>query len=86
MKSSGNLGKIIKIQGCFALLDIRTCYYINEYRENIGCCQRWEVIESGEVGQKVQTISYKLNRSWGCTTCTVIHSMVTIANNTVLYI
>ena len=44
------------------------------------------MIESGEVGQKVQTISYKLNRSWGCTTCTVIHSMVTIANNTVLHI
>ena len=44
------------------------------------------MIELGEGGQKLQTFSYKLNRSSGRTTCMVIYSMVTIANNTVLYI
>ena len=35
----------------------------------------------GEGSQKVQTSSYKVNKSWD-----VIYSMVTIVNNTVLYI
>ena len=39
-------------------------------------CGKW-----GDVGQKMQTSSYKLNKFWGCN---VQH--VTIVNNTILYI
>ena len=38
----------------------------------------WEVGEMGEGGQKVQTSSYKINKSWDVT-----YSMATIGNNTV---
>lgn len=41
----------------------------------------WGVDEMGEGGQKVQTPSYKTDKSWD-----VMHSMVTVVNNTVLYI
>ena len=41
--------------------------------EQNGSCQRWwvggccrEVGEMGAGGQKVQTSSYKINKSWGC--------------------
>ena len=34
----------------------------------------------GEGGQKVQTSSYKISKSWD-----VIYSMVTTANNAILY-
>ena len=38
---------------------------IHRYREQIGSCQRngYVVEEMGEVGQKVQTSSYKINKS-----------------------
>ena len=38
--------------------------------------------EMSERNQKVQTFSYKINKSWGYN----IESMATIVNNTVLYI
>ena len=36
------------------------------YREQIGGCQRQELGEMGEDGQKVQTFSYKITNFWGC--------------------
>ena len=42
---------------------------IHRYREQIGGCQRqrWGAVgEMGEHGQRVQTPSYKINKSWGC--------------------
>ena len=36
--------------------------------------------EMGEGGQKVQTSIYKMSRSWG-----IVHSIVTVVNNTLLY-
>ena len=44
------------------------------------------MIELGEGGQKLQTFSYKLNRSSGRTTCMVIYSMVTIAKIHIVYL
>ena len=35
----------------------------------------------GEEGQKVQTSSYKVNKSWGC-----MDSVVTTVNNTALHV
>ena len=45
----------------------------NKLIEQIGGCQRWEVGEMGEEGQR-----YKL-KSWGC----VMYSMVTTVNSTI---
>ena len=44
------------------------------YREHIGGCQRrgrgklclWRVCKIGEGGQNVQTLIYKVNKSWEC--------------------
>ena len=38
------------------------------YREQTGGCDRqgWRVGEMGKGGQKVQTSSYKISKSWGC--------------------
>lgn len=36
--------------------------------------------EMGEVGQKIKTSDYKINKSWD-----VIYNIVTVVNNTVLY-
>ena len=41
----------------------------------------WGVGEMGEGGQKVQTSSYRINKSWN-----VMCSVVTVVNNTVLYV
>ena len=43
--------------------------------------REWALGEMGERGQKVQTWSYKISKSWG-----VRNSMVTIVNNTALHI
>lgn len=55
------------------------------YRGQIGGCQRW-VMGVGEMskkgGQKVQTSSYKIHKSWGCN----VQHVVTLVNNTVSYI
>ena len=48
--------------------------------EQIGGCQRWPMGEMGKDSQKVQTSSYKINSR------DVMFSVVTIVNNTVLYI
>ena len=46
--------------------------------------QSWERVgETGEIGQKVQTSSYKIYKPWGCN-CS--HSMVTTVKNILLYI
>ena len=37
----------------------------HRYIEQTGGCQRREVGEKAESGQKVQTSSYKINKSWG---------------------
>ena len=53
------------------------------HREQIGSWQRhgdW-VGEKSEGSQKVQTSNYKVNKFWD-----VMYSIVTIANNTVLYV
>ena len=52
-------------------------------REKISSCQRWEsrVGKMDEGDQKVQTSSYKINKSW---VCNLEH--VTVINSTVLYI
>ena len=52
------------------------------YKEQVGKCQKWgeRVGKMGKGGQKVQTSSYKRNKSWD-----VMYSMVTIVN-TVLHI
>ena len=53
----------------------------HRYREQTRGCQRrvWGVIERGEGGSKVQTSSYKINKSWD-----VMYSLVTVVNNTAL--
>ena len=53
-----------------------------KYREKIGGCQRQRVKseQNGWRGRKIQTSSYKINRSWG-----VMCSIVAVVNNTVLY-
>ena len=38
--------------------------------------------ETGEGDQKIQILSYKISKSWGCD---VIYSVVTTVNNTVLH-
>ena len=43
----------------------------------------WGVSEMGEGSQKVQTSSYKINKSWRRN---ITYSLGTIVNNTVLYI
>ena len=54
------------------LVDTET-HWTRRYREKITHCQRWEVEVEGwrvgkicEGGQKVQTSSYNINKSWGC--------------------
>ena len=49
-------------------------------QKQTGGCLRWEVGEMGEESQKIQTSSYKMNKSWG-----FMYNMVTIVN-TVLHI
>ena len=51
-----------------------------KYREQIGGCQRWRVKseQNGWRGQKIQTSSYKINRSWD-----IMCRIVTMVNNTV---
>ena len=48
-------------------VECKTKSQTHRYREQIGGCQRWGVAdEMGESGQKIQTSSYKINKSWGC--------------------
>ena len=57
---------------------------VHRYREQIGGCLRWGVgvrTKWGEGDQNVCTSSYKINKSWRYN-----YSMVTVMNNTVLYI
>ena len=54
---------------------------MHRYREQTGGYQRQGVDEMCKGNQKVQTSSYKINKSWG-----LMYSMGTVVNNTVLHI
>ena len=39
---------------------------VQKYKEQIAGCWGRDGGKIGEAGQKVQTSSYKMNKSWGC--------------------
>ena len=51
------------------------------YKEQIGDCQRQEVGEMGEWGQKAQTSSLNIDKPWG-----IMYSLLIVVNNSVLHI
>ena len=57
---------------------------VHRYRGQTGGCQRHGVgvDEMGKESPKVQTSSYKINKSWGYN----VYLYVTVINNTVMYI
>lgn len=58
-------------------------FLVRKHQNIMSGCQRQGIRVGirGEGGQKVQTSSYIINNS-----CDIIHSMMTIVNNTVLHI